>query len=130
MSRLPPRSTLFPYTTLFRSVVARNADEAAAGALGIGGRHPVARLRGDFAERYPARAQQALALVGRHFAVGDVDPELLLAREVAADVDRQLGDPVVVVGAGLAGRRQDDLVAAGGRVPQLERVVVESVRKR
>src|SRR2546430_10248500 len=32
MIRRPPRSTLFPYTTLFRSLNVRNAAEAAAAA--------------------------------------------------------------------------------------------------
>src|SRR3712207_8520602 len=45
MIRRPPRSTLFPYTTLFRSVV-----EA-------GGRRPVPRERG-------ARARRALPVAG------------------------------------------------------------------
>src|SRR3712207_7355441 len=33
MIRRPPRSTLFPYTTLFRSVVGRRGDEAGDGVL-------------------------------------------------------------------------------------------------
>src|SRR2546422_11235959 len=33
MIRRPPRSTLFPYTTLFRSVHLRSADPAAAPAI-------------------------------------------------------------------------------------------------
>src|SRR3712207_1106092 len=33
MIRRPPRSTLFPYTTLFRSEVARRGDRAALGQL-------------------------------------------------------------------------------------------------
>src|SRR5256885_11806671 len=47
MIRRPPRSTLFPYTTLFRSVAhpdavlagARNHEVAAATRLRLGGRH-------------------------------------------------------------------------------------------
>src|SRR6202051_5249078 len=41
MIRRPPRSTLFPYTTLFRSLggkVALDADEIAGGQLHLGGR--------------------------------------------------------------------------------------------
>src|SRR2546427_5015701 len=34
MIRRPPRSTLFPYTTLFRSLVSRHVDEAEHRALG------------------------------------------------------------------------------------------------
>src|SRR2546422_5622398 len=35
MIRRPPRSTLFPYTTLFRSQIARRADVHDPGLLGI-----------------------------------------------------------------------------------------------
>src|SRR2546430_13174485 len=37
MIRRPPRSTLFPYTTLFRSPVARVADEPSLGDQPVGG---------------------------------------------------------------------------------------------
>src|ERR1041385_5085972 len=37
MIRRPPRSTLFPYTTLFRSVTLTFANEAAGGGRGGGG---------------------------------------------------------------------------------------------
>src|SRR3712207_9322950 len=33
MIRRPPRSTLFPYTTLFRSLAAQNLDHAPVGAV-------------------------------------------------------------------------------------------------
>src|SRR3712207_7375466 len=35
MIRRPPRSTLFPYTTLFRSAVAAEVDVAPVGAAGL-----------------------------------------------------------------------------------------------
>src|SRR5258708_31565976 len=35
MIRRPPRSTLFPYTTLFRSLPSRNLDRALADGTGI-----------------------------------------------------------------------------------------------
>src|SRR5438034_8582872 len=35
MIRRPPRSTLFPYTTLFRSVIAQRRRQTAHGAVGI-----------------------------------------------------------------------------------------------
>src|SRR3712207_7962154 len=38
MIRRPPRSTLFPYTTLFRSVLQAGLDDRAAGADRLGGR--------------------------------------------------------------------------------------------
>src|SRR2546429_6327962 len=34
MIRRPPRSTLFPYTTLFRSLLIRDADDPAPGGAG------------------------------------------------------------------------------------------------
>src|SRR2546422_1092357 len=37
MIRRPPRSTLFPYTTLFRSSVVRGPDDGHLGAPGSGG---------------------------------------------------------------------------------------------
>src|SRR5687768_18621457 len=37
MIRRPPRSTLFPYTTLFRSVVHGDADVRLNGGVGLGG---------------------------------------------------------------------------------------------
>src|SRR2546422_6632610 len=40
MIRRPPRSTLFPYTTLFRSQRAARAFRGAAPGAGGGGRHP------------------------------------------------------------------------------------------
>src|SRR3712207_8954401 len=40
MIRRPPRSTLFPYTTLFRS-----AEAAAAGERGGDGKHPRSKIR-------------------------------------------------------------------------------------
>src|SRR2546427_11097681 len=43
MIRRPPRSTLFPYTTLFRSAVAPAAPQPAAGATAAPGDPRVAR---------------------------------------------------------------------------------------
>src|SRR5256884_9921565 len=39
MTRRPPRSTLFPYTTLFRSLAGRGAGLATAGLLPVNGEH-------------------------------------------------------------------------------------------
>src|SRR5256885_6675243 len=55
MIRRPPRSTLFPYTTLFRSVAARDARGAARGEAG----HRRARPRDEGRRR---RAERALRL--------------------------------------------------------------------
>src|SRR5690348_18037312 len=43
MRRRPPRSTLFPYTTLFRSIPDGVADHAGAGAARVRRRHPARR---------------------------------------------------------------------------------------
>src|SRR5438876_4178075 len=64
MTRRPPRSTLFPYTTLFRSVeVARGSDELVAGAargervqLQLDRREVVAARK--VAERLPGRSEE------------------------------------------------------------------------
>src|SRR3712207_7982809 len=59
MIRRPPRSTLFPYTTLFRSRVA------------VDGRGPLDRDRVAAAVRHPRRAQgRRLAAALLHGAVG------------------------------------------------------------
>src|SRR3712207_9379040 len=52
MIRRPPRSTLFPYTTLFRSAVDTRMGAAPIGVDGPAERH--ARVAGDFVERAPA----------------------------------------------------------------------------
>src|SRR3712207_9303011 len=82
MIRRPPRSTLFPYTTLFRSVAAQRGEDRAVaaehpaqvdvvGALGVQleavGRLEVvlARLLGVEAQRDPARPGRREQLVER-----------------------------------------------------------------
>src|SRR3712207_7597466 len=49
MIRRPPRSTLFPYTTLFRSVgeVVHLGDQADGEVGGAGGGHPEVVVHGD-----------------------------------------------------------------------------------
>src|SRR3712207_8642119 len=47
MIRRPPRSTLFPYTTLFRSDVGRHVVDAAVGRARLGAEHPERRLVRD-----------------------------------------------------------------------------------
>src|SRR2546428_13894972 len=55
MIRRPPRSTLFPYTTLFRSVfVTRNGDRDTRGALAAGGL-PLLYEDGRYAAYGPCR---------------------------------------------------------------------------
>src|SRR3712207_7680750 len=54
MIRRPPRSTLFPYTTLFRSLAGAHAADGAAGGLDLGQRLD-AREHGRRHGRRPAR---------------------------------------------------------------------------
>src|SRR2546427_1157235 len=79
MIRRPPRSTLFPYTTLFRSLIAQRATENCAH------RH---------APRLPHQVQARELHGGEHLGpqvvqrggrVGDEEAQLLDARGVAPD---------------------------------------------
>src|SRR5205809_2861116 len=73
MIRLPPRSTLFPYTTLFRSVpaVPAHLDLRATGLAGPSGfrpepRHPARRRRrAGRSEEHTSELQSRLHLVCR-----------------------------------------------------------------
>src|SRR3712207_7456761 len=49
MIRRPPRSTLFPYTPLFRSSVFRTSSAPAAPQFASGTPHPASRFLDDFA---------------------------------------------------------------------------------
>src|SRR2546429_5068392 len=73
MIRRPPRSTLFPYTTLFRSIIAEQCyprhprAEARQGFLpvGIEPRRAAARDRGERSEEHTSELQSRLHLVCR-----------------------------------------------------------------
>src|SRR5258708_24084238 len=84
MIRRPPRSTLFPYTTLFRSRTARSAGEAAAQALARGARRP----RQSRSEEHTSELQSPDHLVCRlllekKIMIGGLRPRLgELRREV------------------------------------------------
>src|SRR5260370_24393193 len=74
MIRRPPRSTLFPYTTLFRSVDALNADRgvmvAKVGRVlvvggGVAGMSCAIQLRKDRSEEHTSELQSHLNLVCR-----------------------------------------------------------------
>src|SRR3712207_7950195 len=68
MIRRPPRSTLFPYTTLFRSGVrVHRTRRRAGGAAALLGRRARAgrRVRERGHRRVPVRAQGAVAVVPR-----------------------------------------------------------------
>src|SRR5256885_3493208 len=64
MIRRPPRSTLFPYTTLFRSLERRGPAEA-GGAARDHGDPPVHRLRQARSEEHTSELQSPCNLVCR-----------------------------------------------------------------
>src|SRR3712207_6349558 len=106
MIRRPPRSTLFPYTTLFRSLVHRLAEEvlgddvrAAPRAEGRGLRD-VRGVDGDV-HRAVAHAQDDHLLAGQLLGARVVVRVQLLALEGVRARERRLGHagvPVVAVG--------------------------------
>src|SRR5687768_17798336 len=72
MLRPPPRSTLFPYTTLFRSRIQRRAQRLPAEATGLlGERHrpieqlPIEVVRDHRSEEHTSELQSRLHLVCR-----------------------------------------------------------------
>src|SRR2546430_3127158 len=70
MIRRPPRSTLFPYTTLFRSLCRRRLDRVAAGDGGGLHSRPPCRLadlywHGDRSEEHTSELQSQSNLVCR-----------------------------------------------------------------
>src|SRR2546430_14242578 len=87
MIRRPPRSTLFPYTTLFRSGLAddelvlddqRRAREVAAALLRVEHRGRPRLLAGLHVERHDAaiqRAEEHLAVADRDAAVVGLEEE-------------------------------------------------------
>src|SRR5258706_15297428 len=93
MIRRPPRSTLFPYTTLFRSAHALVGDEVGVGAVGVQGQI--------------AMAERVLA----HIAGGD-HQGVWAGQQVRIGVvgDDVAGDGHAIVGGGV------DIVDAGGGV--------------
>src|SRR2546430_11348205 len=73
MIRRPPRSTLFPYTTLFRSQEGRNLDTPDIVSARYARAAPPPRANADF--NFPAREILERAQAGTSFRVtGDVRP--------------------------------------------------------
>src|SRR2546426_11168201 len=64
MIRRPPRSTLFPYTTLFRSLLVSKEAQPAFRAEALAASEEALRLDPDLAEAHVARAN-VLAGLGR-----------------------------------------------------------------
>src|SRR5262245_65240451 len=72
MHRSPPRSTLFPYTTLFRSVeqrAARVAREAAIPSPQVNQRLRGDGVAGDRADRLNERIAQSRRVLAEHVAL-------------------------------------------------------------
>src|SRR3712207_8786154 len=72
MIRRPPRSTLFPYTTLFRSVAARARREEHRGGVDVLGLlvAGVGRRQGGRGQRHPRPAVGLHLQLRRHVLVG------------------------------------------------------------
>src|SRR2546430_10027646 len=88
MIRRPPRSTLFPYTTLFRSQPGR-AERAAAELLHLR-RYAAAREPAPLAAtggRARAAAPRAVTRRADAHAAGDVHGQTSLCRRVVGDCD-------------------------------------------
>src|SRR2546425_7188184 len=85
MIRRPPRSTLFPYTTLFRSVV--DGAVLHVRPMGLGHLHPVA-VRLEAPVEHPFR----LALLRRD------EPDDVLAQARGNDLGLDVGDEPELVG--------------------------------
>src|SRR5436309_6909499 len=77
----PPRATLFPYTTLFRSLAVRALHEADARA---GGEQPLQVLRGP--EEVGLHADADVGVPGPH-AAGQVERRVHVARLLHVDPD-------------------------------------------
>src|SRR3712207_8157869 len=76
MIRRPPRSTLFPYTTLFRSIGKRRFVE------------PFERLRVVIVGLGVVRGEPYVALFGRRMKVGDV-PAVEQSKVIVGYLDRK-----------------------------------------
>src|SRR2546429_8689656 len=86
MIRRPPRSTLFPYTTLFRSQLA----EDAARQLAVGGRAPGLRGRraGNRNRRHEKRPQQDPRWIHLTLAIASISTRTAFGNAAAWMVER------------------------------------------
>src|SRR6266542_1259123 len=129
MIRRPPISTLFPYTTLFRSGGRRPAERHLAGA----GRRAEDRLAGHGGRAARAAQEQAVdvGVVARDVVGRDPNDA------ARPDVDREMEPGAGVVRAGHRDRPgsravgDGHVLAAGGRIPvdhiQMERAGIRGV---
>src|SRR2546427_13192463 len=115
MIRRPPRSTLFPYTTLFRSVVliSISSRKMSRASRRSASDRPdwVAPTRGSRASVSAAHATRATKRITRRMAsIYRIGPEAERAQD-GADAGPLIDRTDVVVGV----ERQADVVRAGGR---------------
>src|SRR5260370_38156048 len=113
MIRRPPRSTLFPYTTLFRSLVFVTEDEPAFFQI-IGrhfDRHPIARQRLDPVlfhlaggvghDLVPGIGLHAVTRIGEDFSDQSFELDQLFFSHGYLQIDRWLGWSFGAFGAGI-----------------------------
>src|SRR3712207_9377283 len=115
MIRRPPRSTLFPYTTLFRSVVGHDdhlaaADPPDAGddprARGVAVVHAVGGQRGQLEERAAGVEEGVDPVAGEQLAARDVPLAGALGAAEAGGRDLLVERGAqLVLGRGVAGER-------------------------
>src|ERR1035437_10308785 len=72
MIRRPPRSTLFPYTTLFRSVLEGGSDDSDADLMGEGGNGASEKdpMYDQAVEVVLKNRKASISLVQRHLKIG------------------------------------------------------------
>src|SRR5687768_18545620 len=102
MIRRPPRSTLFPYTTLFRSRLVREQDRGRT-ADGAGHRHALLLTAGELAGQVLGAVRHAdllershhpvLALGRLHAAVGERQLDVLVDVEIADQIEALEDEP-------------------------------------
>src|SRR2546422_3550373 len=90
MIRRPPRSTLFPYTTLFRSPESRDRAAADAGPGGVGPVHG-GRLRARHSprsEEHTSELQSRLHLVCRLLLEKKKKTDAFMRQSISTDYNR------------------------------------------
>src|ERR1035441_7837993 len=118
MIRRPPRSTLFPYTTLFRSQSSTDRRPKSCQQRGSCADFPDGRLVRYVADRRPR--------VGRHRHVdGELTLEIAVAVEYLNAVIAAVGDVDVALGVGRDRMRRVELAGTFAAVaPRFEPVAV------
>src|SRR2546425_13196309 len=113
MIRRPPRSTLFPYTTLFRSVHAASAAEISGNTVAVFGCGPIGACLIGLCKSFGAT---------KIFGVDIVDYRLKLAKDMGGDVliNGSQQDPVKEIMRLTDGRGVDAFFEMSGAQPSFE----------